>query len=769
MRKFIALLFAVCLAVPSAVLAQSAVTGVVRDQSGAPVSGAAILARTDGKLVQRAVTGADGSFTLDRGVAGQTQIIVRAVGFAERAVDVAAGEVEVTLELAPHLESVTVTPTRTEQLLGDVPASVNIVDKETIRRSPAIVADDVLRLVPTFSLFRRTSSLSAHPTAQGVSLRGIGPSGVSRSLVLIDGVPFNDPFGGWVYWTRVPLESIERIEVVDGASSSVYGNYAMGGVINVVSTRPRPRTFELRSQVGNLDSRKADFFASDVWGKVGVSLDGSFFRTEGFPQVIESERGLVDTKAAVDYNNMALKFDYTPVDRVSVFLRGGYFREERDNAKETTIPVGAAARPEENDTLWKSVSAGVRASLPDHSDLQASLFLDFERFDSNFMAVPAATPARSVGRMTLLQHVPTEGIGGIVHWSKALSTRYLVSAGTDFRHVDGASHERPLDATTGTTVVTIRETGGTQISSGTFGQVQVWPVEQLSLTFSGRVDHWRNYNARHLEVSASTGLPLPAHRGDLPDRDDTVFSPRAAALFHVNDRVSAWGSIGTGFRAPTLNELYRQFSVGAIVTLANDQLGPERLLGGELGLNLSPVDDLTIRTTWFDNRMEDPISNVTIALNRRQRQNLGRTRIHGLQTDVDYRIGREWRASAGYVVNRARVTENDLVEELVDKFLPQVPENRGSLSLSYSNPRYITATVNAIFVGDQFDDDLNEVVLPAYGVVELSAIREIGRNLDVFLTVQNLFDKEYIVQRLPSTAGTPRLVNAGVRVRFSGR
>src|SRR5205814_1757841 len=123
---------------------------------------------------------------------------------------------------------------RTDQRLGDVPASVSIVSSEQIRQSPAVVADDLLRQVPTFSLFRRTSSLSSHPTAQGVSLRGVGPSGVSRTLVLLDGVPFNDPFGGWVYWSRVPLESTERIEVVDGSSSSLYGNYAMGGVINIV-------------------------------------------------------------------------------------------------------------------------------------------------------------------------------------------------------------------------------------------------------------------------------------------------------------------------------------------------------------------------------------------------------------------------------------------------------------------------------------------------------------------------------------------------------
>jgi iron complex outermembrane recepter protein len=764
MRTILLVLF--CVVAPVLAAAQTAITGIVRDETGAVVAGASILVRTDSRLEQRAVTGSDGRFSLQRGVDTGARLVVRAVGFAPREQEITPGEMEVVLQLAPHLESVTVTPTRTEQRLGDVPASVNVIDKETIRRSPAVVADDVLRLVPTFSLFRRTSSLSAHPTAQGVSLRGIGPSGVSRSLVLIDGVPFNDPFGGWVYWTRVPLESVERIEVVDGSSSSVYGNYAMGGVINVVSARPRPRTFELRSQLGNLESRKTDFSASDVWGRFGASLDGSFFRTDGFAQVIESQRGLVDTKAAVDYNNLTMKVDYSIADRVSLFVRGGYFREERDNAKVTTI---GPPRAEENDTLWKSVSGGVRAALPDDSDLQARLFLDFERFNSNFMAVPAAAVPRSIGRMTLLQHVPTTGIGGIVQWAKTFSTAALLSAGTDFRHIDGVSEERVLDAATGTNVTTFREAGGTQISSGTFVQGQFFPAPQLSLTVSGRVDHWRNYDARHLETVAATGLPAAGNRGELADREDTVFSPRAAALYHFTDKVTLWGSLGSGFRAPTLNELYRQFSVGAILTLANDQLGPERLLGGELGVNLAPIDPLTVRATWFDNRMTDPISNVTIATNRRQRQNLGRTRIRGFQTDVEYRLGGDWRANAGYMINRARVTENDADADLVGLFLPQVPKNRGTLGVSYSNPRYVTASVHAIFVGDQFDDDLNEDVLPAYGTVELSVFRAIGANLDVFFTAQNLFDKEYLVQSAPPTRGTPRLINGGVRVRFAGR
>ena len=766
-----ALLLVAVLAAPAA--AQNPVSGVVRDESGAVISGASILVRGDRGLEQRAVTGPEGRFTLERGVVGQRRIVVRAVGFAETEQAVTDnGEMVIVLRVAPHLESVSVTPTRTEQRLGDVAASVNIIDRETLRRSPAVVADDVLRLVPTFSLFRRTSSLSAHPTAQGVSLRGIGPSGVSRSLVLIDGVPFNDPFGGWVYWTRVPLESVERIEVVDGASSSVYGNYAMGGVINVVSSRPRPRTFDLRTQFGNRDSRKADFLASDVWGRFGASLEGSFFRTDGFPQVVEEERGLVDTRAAVDYDNVALKLDYSAADRVNLFVRGGYFREQRDNAKVTTIPAAAPPRPEENDTTWKSFSAGVRAALPDQSDLQARLFLDWNDFNSNFMAVPAATPARSIGRMTLLQNVPTTGVGAIVQWSRALATRTVFSAGTDFRFVEGASNERVLDPATGTVVTTFRDTGGTQTSSGTFAQAQFWATPELSLTLSGRVDHWRNYDAFHNEASAATGLPTATHRGALPEKEDTVFSPRLGALYHATSRVTVWGSIGSGFRAPSLNELYRQFSVGAVVTRANAELNPERLVGGELGVNVAPADNVTVRATWFDNRMRDPISNVTIGTNLQQRQNLGRTRIRGIQTDVEYRFG-DWRTGGGYVFNRARVTEHNppipTPTSIVGNFLAQVPENRGSVYVSYSNPRYLTASVNAIFVGDQFDNDINTLVLPAYGTVEMSLMRAVGQYFDVFFTAQNVFDQEYFVQRNPTTIGSPRLVTGGIRVRFSGR
>ena len=107
-------------------------------------------------------------------------------------------------------ETITVTATRTETRIGDTPASVVVLSREALQTTAAATTDDALRQVPGFTLFRRSGSRTANPTTQGVSLRGIGASGASRALVIDDGIPLNDPFGGWIYWGRVPRSAIER-------------------------------------------------------------------------------------------------------------------------------------------------------------------------------------------------------------------------------------------------------------------------------------------------------------------------------------------------------------------------------------------------------------------------------------------------------------------------------------------------------------------------------------------------------------------------------
>jgi outer membrane receptor protein involved in Fe transport len=241
------------------------------------------------------------------------------------------------------------------------------------------------------------------------------------------------------------------------------------------------------------------------------------------------------------------------------------------------------------------------------------------------------------------------------------------------------------------------------------------------------------------------------------------------ALYHVNDQVSVWGSLGWGFRAPTLNELYRQFRVGAELTMANNQLGPERLVSGESGVNLTPNRNISWRSSVFVNRFTNAVSNLTIGTNLLQRRNLERTRIWGIQSDVDYRLLTYWRVSAGYLYGIARVKESTVDPTLVNKFLAQVPRHRGSVELNYTNPRYLNASVQAQVVGGQYDNDVNNRWLPYFAAVDISASRRIAYGMDVFFGVQNLLDRKYYVQRNPTTVGAPRLVTAGVEYTWNGR
>jgi outer membrane receptor protein involved in Fe transport len=719
--------------------------------------------------------------------------VVRAGGFGEVQKPVnGSAEIEITLSPANLLETVIVTPSRTEQRLGDTPASVSLLTSTQIQESPAVMADDVLRQVPSFSLFRRANSISAQPTTQGVSLRGIGPSGQSRTLVLLDGIPFNDPFGGWVYWTRVPLISVDRIEVTEDTASSVYGNYAMGGVINIVTSRPTRRTLEFKPQYGNHDSPKADVFASDAWGKAAVGFEGTFFNTDGFP-IVTDERGPIDSNANVRYRNASGKAEYNPTDSVRLFGRVGYFTEERVNGK-----VG-----EVNDTKWTTGSGGVRVRMPDGSELQSRIFADRQKAHFNFLAVNTAVTRQTV-RLATDQHVPTNGFGGMAQWARVLGTTNAFSAGVDWRWVDGDSQEDayvagtpavvgPDGVTLPATLSVKRISGGSQQSQGLFLQDIFTPTSKVVLTLNARVDHWKNYDGHNLETTVATGNPTANNKPSLADRTDTVVSPRVGALYHLSDRVTAWGAVNSGFRAPTLTELYRQFSVGALVTRPNDQLGPERLIGGELGLSAAPAKDLTTRVTWFDNRVKDPISNVTITAGTlAQKQNLGKTRIRGVETDVEYVLARDWRVSGAYIYEVGKVTDGGANVALVGKYIPQVPQNRGSFDITYSNAKFARVSFGVQFVGHQFDDDVNTrgipsegckplgtvslncigigtPGLPGYNSVDLSVSRTLFSNFDAFFGIQNVADTVYYVQTNPSTVGTPRLVTAGLRVKWSGR
>ena len=733
-------------------------SGQITDQTDLAVGAVQIRVRGLSTAVLRVTrSGQDGQFRIPDLPPDSYEVRLSAPGFNEHVEVVALGDnqnriLNVRLRVSMLPESITVTPSRSEQTVGELAASVSVLTQDEIQSSPALVLDDALRQIPSFSLFRRTSSLAAHPTSQGVSLRGIGPSGVSRTLVLVDDMPFNDPFGGWVYWSRVPLLSIDRVEIVEGSSSSLYGNYAMGGVIHILSRKPERRTLAMEGRLGNRETAKLDFFASDVWGPWGLSLDGSLFHTDGYKIVAPGQRGQVDIEANSEHRNFNLKLDYTPSANFNLFVKGSYFTEDRSNG----------APLQNNDTQYRFLGTGVRFRTPDNSEWQASLFSQFQNFGGTFSSIPAD---RNSERLAAGQEVPTYGYGGFTQWSKPLSGSHLLSAGFDWRWTDGESQD-VVYIRTPPIPVRFRDSGGRQRAVGVFLQDSFTLLPGFQATLSTRYDHWRNYDAAKKELAVFSGLRT---REDFADKELGVVSARLGLWYELKDGISVWNAVGSGFRTPTLNELYRQFVVGSITTFFNPDLGPERLRGAEGGLNYAVNEKIFWRVTGFWSRIKDSVSNVTIAPNTRQRQNLGQTRSLGLQWELEYRPSRNWLLGGAYLVNDSTVRSFPANVALEGNKLPQVPKHRITLQASYRDPQTVNVALMGRFVGAQFDDDLNLFPLGNYFVVDTTVSRRMGEGTEIFLAVENLFNREYPVRTSPSSIGTPILIQGGVRFQILGR
>jgi iron complex outermembrane recepter protein len=749
-----------------------ALAGAARDeQSGLAVSGSVegMVTTPDGRAVAGArvsllgrpeptvSAGADGRFLLAGVPAGSYRLRAELEGFGrkEQQVEVLAGsttELKLTLPFLPYAETLTVTATRSERKLGDSPADVTTLTRDDLERSATLALDDALKQVPSFSLFRRTSSLVSHPTTQGVSLRGVGASGASRTLVLLDGVPENDAFGNWVYWDKIPQSQIESIEVAPGGLSNLYGSSAMAGVINVITRRPQARTLSARGQGGNRGSVEGDLFGSHAAGPFAGSVGAAFLETDGYTLVSEEQRGPVDVNAASKYRTGNWRLSYSPSPSFELFQNGRVFAEDRENG----TPL------QTNSTRETSLGGGLRATSGDGSLWRAGVYWRTDDFESTFSAV---SPDRTSESLSLEQQVDYDDLGGNAQWMRSFGSSHLLSAGGDVRRVQAENAE---DVFAGGANVRDRLIPGEQLYAGAYLQDVITAGAKLVLVLGLRADHWQNQDASRTEVVNSTGATTVVQYDDV---SETTLTPRAGVVLRVSDSVSLRGTVYRGFRAPSLNELYRPFRVGNVVTEGNAALGPERLLGGELGLNHEVGPSLFWRATAFWDSLEEPIANVTIsqtpALITRQRQNLGQARIRGVGLEADYRPVPPLRIQASYLLSDARVEEFPADPTIEDNWLPQVPRHRVSLRLDYLNPRLLNVSLQGRYEGSRFDDDRNQLPLDSLFVVDLSLDRPLGDTFGAFLSVQNLFDYRYAVQVTPvELLGLPITVTAGLRVEL---
>jgi iron complex outermembrane recepter protein len=653
---------------------------------------------------------------------------------------------------APEIGSTVVTGLRLPRPLRDVPVAVTVLDRAEIERSPRRLADDLLRMVPSAATFRRSSSLAADPSSQGVNLRGVGPSGVSRALVLLDGVPINDPFGGWVYWRALPLSSIERVEIASSGASALFGNFALGGVVQFLSRPADERGVEATVSTGSFATHRGAARVSDQIGPLAVALDADVLDSQGYNPIAPAARGAIDGPAASRHFNLGGRVEASPATGVRLRGHARFFGETLEaGTRHTSAGVWSARY---GVGLTRVSARGV---------LEAKLFGGVQRFRQTRARV---APDRASAEVAARQRVPSNSAGAAVSFQAApiaAAGEHVLLTGLDLLRVAGSSREVLSPPSPEPSSIVERAAGGEQRFLGVFAQDAVRLARSLQATAAVRLDVWRVVDGERTVVRDDGG----ERRENLAARREMEVSPRVGLLWRPTEAVAFRGSGFRAFRAPTLNELYRPFQVGTVLTESNSALAAETLVGVEAGPEVV-IGPLVARAMGFWNRIDEPIQNVTLAMPlpsgaTRQRQNLGRARVAGIELEAGVRPAEAWLATAGYTFVDPTVTAAPGQPELVGRRLAQAPRHRVTATLTFDDPAIVTATVSWRRLGGQFEDDLNTLPMPAFSTIDVLVARRLGRSFRGFVTVENLLDREYLVGRAGvDTVGQPLTVQVGV-------
>lgn len=663
------------------------------------------------------------------------------------------------------LDEVIVTAARLPPAAGEAAFSVIRLGEDTL--STATRLDEALASVPAVSLFRRTSSLAANPTTQGISLRAIAPSGAGRTLVTLDGVPLNDPFGGWVIWSQTPTESVESLDIVRGAGAGPYGAGALTGVIQL---RERERG-------GVLDVSLAERGGARLAGSGGVDagpmrLTGSalYETSDGYVPVRGPAAGAADTPLDLEAKSASLRAD-APIGEAALSLRAAAYEEDRGSGL-------AGARSTASGYVLSATVA--RQAGADHAGWRLQAWRRESDFANTSVAVAAdratttpandqyETPATGWGLNAALRGRRESATGRRMEWEVGADARFNEGETRElFRYMAGAFTRD-------------RIAGGEASVAGLYGEGALEAGPWL-LAGGLRLDSWKNQNGRRLERDLANGVPTLDETD--PERSGEVVSARLAARRMIGGGWAARAAAYSGFRPATLNELHRPFRVGNDLTEANAGLVPETLQGVEAGLAFEgPLS--AFGATLFWNRIEDAIVNVTVGEGPgtfpragfvpaggvlRQRQNAGTIEATGVEINARQTVRGGLDLTGAVSVTDARVDGGAAAPQLTGLRPAQAPIWSASAGVDWRASEKLRLGARARYESKRFEDDLNSRVLGAAVTLDLRADWQVNDAAALWLAADNLFDAEVEVSETGTGVegyGPPRLFSVGLRLAY---
>jgi outer membrane receptor protein involved in Fe transport len=674
---------------------------------------------------------------------------------------------------ANQVDEVIVTASRTAERLKDVPASVSVVSATEVKDIPAQGLNDTLRLVAGMNLTMIGPDVG-HPTAYNEGMRGL-PTMETRFLVLMDGVPVNDPFFGYVQWNRIPLDNIDRVEIVRGGGSPLWGNTAMGGVVNVITRAPASNELDIDAAGGSYGSYRASAYGSyRVSDQLALSLNTAFSGTAGYQTTPASwtsygsttQRSPVYTPTSFNARNVGLRADFEPSSDLTGFFVVNY----HSNDQVLSTPIGL-----DSQQTW-TYSGQIKKTFGDGGSLTATAFHDDSHFVTNNPHLLSFTTEYNSN----VHRTPVNDTGGSLTWSQDLPTIVKsYSLGVDVHAISGdddANYYLPSGVLAVPTIVG----GGKQLFVGGFAQVRLEPVKRLEIVGSVRYQYYRSYDGVDT---------FPPAIGAIPASSKTSTDPRVNVRYALTNSLALRGAYYQSFRAPTLDQLYRTYAdTTAGIYEGNPFLKPETLQGGEVGLDFNRPgfrSQLTFYSTTITNLItqrnlvpsEYPTTLGVVCgydaatyayLTCTRNINAASALARGVEFEADWNVGHSVTAGLGYTYTDSHYTSNPEDPTAVGERLEGVPMHNVSGHVAYQAPAGWRIATDLRRVsksyGDAHPDD--GLIQNAHFVMDMSGSYPLTNYLQAYVQIQNLTDSRYIAQNGGGAPilGTPFEVMIGFRL-----
>ena len=620
------------------------------------------------------------------------------------------------------LGEVSVTATKTERKVSDVPASINIITQKDIENSVALSANEILKNVAGINI-RNSMGLMSVSTTNKIYMRGFGGSD-ARSLLLVDGVPMNDPYTGAAEWNQIPMSSIKRIEVVKGSGSSLYGSNAMGGVINIITKKPKEQKTDFTLSYGSMNTKIGSISTTGKIDKFGYFLSGQMAKSDGYIADIVSNRKDNTIKRGVERENANLKFSYDIDNSSDITASYIYYH----NQAVGVLDVPGGYNPYEQ--TMHTLQATYAKYFDNSSDMKITIYSK-PADDSYDSLVYNATYQTEI---KYKDKGKTDNYGGTLQYTYPIGD-HVLTAGIDYKN----SYADKKDTYTSGGIIL---TKGSQDYYGIFAQDEWFVNKQFILNIGARMDYYKNHSGEmHDEVNSVDTI--------YENKSFNAFSPKIGVVYHATNTTSLRASVGKAFRAPTVNDLYRDWISYSKVYAGNANLDPETVSSYEIGVD-QKIGDGNIHITAYRSDAEDFIYSIDpldpSSTNYKEKTNVGEVEIQGMEVEVDYTFTDTLKLLANYTYNESKIKKFEANTALEGNYLTYVPKNKASVSIEYINPIFINITAIGRYVGKRYSDDTNteSKAYEDYTLYDLKLSRKITKSSQFEVSVNDLFDKGYV-------------------------